>query len=107
MLIRQMLNGRMERRLPIIVAVRLSRLRDLPASEEVTYTDNVSAYGVRVVSSYFWRPGELAQIAPLQKEPSMQGEVVYRQSLGNKGYCVGFRFQEPVTWSVLSRYGGT
>jgi len=105
MQIKQMLNGRMERRLPIIVAVRLSRVQDLPPIEEVTYTDNVSVYGVRVISSYSWRPGELAQIAPLQKEPSMQGEVVYCQSLGNKGFCVGFRFQERVMWSALSRYG--
>jgi hypothetical protein len=106
MQIKQTLNGRMERRLPIIVPVRLSRVGDLPASEEVTYTDNVSVHGVRVISSYSWRPGEPAQIVPLQKEPSMQGEVVYCQSLGNKDFCVGFRFQEPVTWSVLSRYGG-
>jgi hypothetical protein len=107
MLIKQMLNGRMERRLPIIVGVRLSRKRDLPGREEVTYTDNVSVHGVRVVSRYSWQLGELAQIAPLQKEPSMQGEVIYCQSFGNKGFCVGFRIQERVTWSALSRYGGT
>lgn len=107
MQIRHTLSGRMERRLPIIVAVRLSRVRDLPTSEEVTYTDNVSVHGVRVVSIHSWLPGELAQIAPLQKEPSIQGEVVYCQSLGNKDFCVGFRFQEPVTWSALSRYGST
>jgi hypothetical protein len=107
MQIRHTLNGRMERRLPIIVVVRLSRVQDSPASEEVTYTDNVSIHGVRVISTYSWRLGELAQIAPLQKGPVMQGEVIYCQSLGNKGFCVGFRFQERVMWSALSRYGGT
>jgi hypothetical protein len=107
MQIRQILNGRMERRLPIIVAVWLSRVRGLPASEEVTYTDNLSIHGVRIVSNYSWRLGELAQITPVQNEPSMQGEVVYCQSFGNKGFCVGFRLQERVTWSALSRYGGT
>ena len=45
------LSGRMERRLPIIVVVRLANC--VPASvdgEEKTYTDNVSPRGARIFS---------------------------------------------------------
>jgi hypothetical protein len=107
MQISRMLNGRTERRLPIIIVVRLSRVRDSHASEEETYTDNVSLHGARVVSGCSWRLGEQAHVARLRQEPPMRGEVVYCQSLDNNRFCIGFRFEEPVTWSALSRYDGT
>lgn len=97
------LNGRVERRLPIIVAVRVSRGGDLPATEELAYTDNVSLHGVRVVSTGSWQIGEHANIAPVKEGPAMNGEVVYCQSVGDH-FSVGFKFQEPVTWSSLTRY---
>jgi PilZ domain len=100
------LNGRVENRLPIIVVVRLSPALDLSVGEELTHTDNVSKHGARVVSSHSWQLGEQANIAPLKEGPSMRGEVVYCQGLSNRRFCVGFRFQESLTWSVLSRYDG-
>jgi hypothetical protein len=100
------LNGRLETRLPIIVVVRLSPALDLSAGEELTYTDNISKHGARVISSHSWRLGEQAHIAHLKEGPSLRGEVVYCQGLGNRRFCVGFRFQESLTWSVLSRYDG-
>ena len=107
MQISRKLTGRTERRLPIIIAVRLLRVGDLRASEEVTYTHNVSVGGARVVSTRSWEVGEQGHIAPLKEEPSLRGEVVYCQSLGNDRFCVGFKFRELVTWSALSRYNGT
>jgi PilZ domain len=100
------LNGRVERRLPIIVAVRVSRGGDLPGTEELAYTDNVSSHGVRVVSNCSWQIGVHANIAPLKEGASMDGEVVYCRSLGDH-FFVGFKFQEPVTWSSLTRYQPT
>ena len=102
------LDGRREKRLPIIIVVRLSRVRQLPANDaERTYTDNVSAHGARVYSNYRWKHGEQAQITPWEEESPMRGEVVYCQRLDNDRFCIGLKFQErPVTWSSLRRYTG-
>jgi len=100
------LDGRFERRFPIVVVVRLSRPGSLASGEEVAYTDNISAHGARVVSSHPWRPGEQAQVAPLNEERPIRGEVVYCQSVANARFCAGFRFQEKLEWSVLERYDG-
>lgn len=102
----RMLDGRRERRIPIIVVVRLWRPGSFVSSEEVAHTDNVSAHGARVISSYSWCPGEQAQIAPRHAEVPVRGEVVYCQSVGDDRFCVGFRFQEQLEWSVLTRYDG-
>jgi hypothetical protein len=102
------LNGRIEKRLPIIIVVRLSRMRNLPSKEEErTYTDNVSAHGVRVFSRTYWRPGEQAQVTPVNEESPMLGEVAYCQRLDNDHFGIGLKFQgHPVTWSTLRRYEG-
>jgi hypothetical protein len=102
MQISRRLNGRVERRLPIMMAVRLSR-GDLPASEELAYTDNFSLHGARVVSSTSWQVGEHADIAPVKDGSRMRAEVVYCQSLGDS-FFVGFKFEEPITWAPLIRY---
>jgi hypothetical protein len=106
MQISRSLNGRVERRLPIIIAVRLSLKADSPASEELAYTDNVSLYGVRVVSKRSWRTGEFVHIESVKEGSSMRGRVVYCQSLEDS-FCVGLKFEEPVTWSPLTRYQPT
>lgn len=100
------LDGRFERRIPIIVVVRLSRPGNLVSSEEVAHTDNLSAHGARVVSSHPWCPGEQAQVALLKEERPIRGEVVYCQSVASARFCVGFRFREKPEWSVLERYDG-
>src|SRR5467141_2430018 len=102
------LDGRREKRLPIIVVVRLSRARHLPADDvERTYTDNVSAHGARVYSRYIWQQGEQAQVTPWEEESPMRGEVVYCQRIDRDRFCIGLKFQErPVTWSSLRRYTG-
>jgi|GEM_PF-701388 len=102
------LDGRREKRLPIIIVVRLSQVRHLPTNDaERTYTDNVSAHGARVYSSHRWKLGEQAQVTPWEEESPMRGDVVYCQKLDNDRFCVGLKFQErPVTWSSLRRYTG-
>ena len=98
----------MERRFPIIVVVRLSRMRHSSSKEEErTYTDNISAHGARVFSKGFWQPGEQVEVTPLNEESPMQGEVVYCRRLDSDHFCLGLKFQgRPVTWSTLRRYLG-
>lgn len=103
------LDGRMERRLPIIVVVRLSQLQHVPAGEEErTYTDNVSAHGARVFSRRYWTPGEQVQVTSVKEESSICGQVIYCQRLDKDRFWIGLKFPErPLGWTALRRYNGT
>jgi hypothetical protein len=103
------LDGRMEKRLPIAIVVRLAHAHDQPANgAERTCTDNVSAHGARVVSSRPWQPGELAQVTSLKDEITILGKVVYCQKLLDDRYLIGLDFHgHRVTWSAYRTYSGT
>ena len=98
--------GRMEKRLPIAIVVRLGRVQDLPVNgEELTYTDNVSVHGARVVSARSWQPGEVAQITSLKDEIPIRGKIVYCEKLGDNRFIIGLNFQEHrLTWSTFRAY---
>ena len=98
--------GRMEKRLPISIVVSLTHVRDQPVNGiELTYTENVSAHGARVISKRNWQPGEVAQVAPLKDESTIRAKVVYCQKLQDDRYCVGLNFNgSPVTWSTYRTY---
>ncbi len=102
------MSGRRERRLPIIVVVRLTPLQQATAeSHERTRTDNVSAHGVRVLSAHPWRPGEQAEIAPVNQESPARGEVVYCQKRDQDRFFVGLKFPHShVPWSIVQRFDG-
>jgi hypothetical protein len=109
MSIKSIFSGRMEKRIPIAIVVRLTHAQDNPASEqELTYTDNVSAHGARVVSSRPWQIGELAQVTSLKDEITISGKVAYCLMLPDNRYFIGLNFQDRrVTWSVYRTYSGT
>jgi hypothetical protein len=87
------LSGRKERRLPVIVVVRLAGPGQVSGeSHERTYTDNISLHGVRVLSTRPWQPGQHAEIIPENEEFPMRGEVVYCKRLDNDRFCVGVKF---------------
>ncbi len=98
--------GRMEKRLPISIVVSLTLVRDQPVNgTELTYTENVSAHGARVISKRNWQPGEVAQVTCLKDESTIPGKVVYCQKLMDNRYCVGLNFNgSPVTWSTYRTY---
>ena len=102
------LEGRLERRLPIIVPVRLSRAehQDGNANQnEKTYTDNISLHGARVFSRSHWEPGEMVRLAPLNYK-CVCGKVVYCQRLPDDRHAVGVNFQtHAISWSILQRFG--
>lgn len=99
------IQGRMERRLPIILVVRLAHVVAAEIDEEErTYTGNISPCGARVFSKRPWQPGVLIRIAPINEE-SVFGRVVYCQRLPDDRYCFGVKFEGgPVTWSIIQRY---
>ena len=97
--------GRVEKRLPIMVMVRLVHEAAAETNgEERAFTDNISPFGARVYSKRFWQPGDVMRIAPVNEEPVL-GEVVYCQRLPDDRYRLGVKFEGgPVTWSILQRY---
>jgi hypothetical protein len=108
MAIKNIFSGRMEKRIPIAVVVRLTDAQGRPASEaELTYTDNVSAHGARVVSIRPWQIGEVAQVTSLKDEISIRGKVAYCLMLPDNRYSVGLDFMDRrVTWSAYRNYSG-
>jgi len=102
------LTGRMERRLPIIVVVRLAHCAPAGADgQEKTFTDNISPRGARIFSKHAWQPGDALRVTPLNGYPAC-GKVVYCQRLPDDRYSIGVNFEDhPVTWSIIRRYDGT
>jgi hypothetical protein len=103
----QALNGRVERRLPIIVVVSLAHLeRGSIEGAEWTYTDNISAHGARVFSKRSWSPGEEITVTPFREETT-RGSVAYCQRLADGRCFIGVKFRDrQVPWSAISRYDG-
>jgi hypothetical protein len=101
------LDGRHEKRLPIAVVVCLTGVRHSNgASEEKTYTENVSLHGARLISRHPWQPGEEAEVTPAKFGPPARGKVVYCKQLAMNRYLVGLNFsQQPVHWSSFAYPG--
>src|SRR6266403_2663574 len=100
-------SGRMERRLQILVVLRLAKPDSAGTDgEEKTFTDNISAHGARVFSKHAWPLGDLVRLTPLNEDAAC-GKVVYCQKLPDDRYGIGVKFQDHlVTWSTLRRYNG-
>ena len=103
------LMGRMERRLPIIVVVSLTRAERQDTDDdksEKTYTGNISLHGARVFSRFPWEPGEMVRVTPLNYD-CVWGKVVYCQRLADGRHTIGVNFQNrAISWSILQRFGG-
>lgn len=101
-------SGRKERRLPIIVVVNLVHANGAAAERsERTYTDNISAHGVRVHSARPWQLGDQAEITPAKGEPPITGEVIYCQKCADDRFFIGLRFaQGALPWTVFRKYDG-
>ena len=100
------LSGRMERRLPIIVVVRLSPAVDVAIDGEKTFTDNISLHGARIFSKHPWQSGDAVSVTPLN-EDSERANVIYSQRLPDNRYVIGVKFQNRIgAWSAMRRYDG-
>jgi hypothetical protein len=100
------LSGRTERRLPIVVVVRLAHCESagIHAEEERTYTDNISTRGARLFSKNLWQLGDAVRVTPLEGDATC-GKVVYCQRLPDDRYSIGVKFHgNYVKWTALQRY---
>ena len=97
--------GREEKRLPVMMEVRL-----LPADganaerRERAVVENISALGARVYASSPWQLGESVEVTPAAGEAPLRAEVVYCQKQTNGKFVVGLKFRRsPVPWSILEK----
>ena len=98
-------SGRIERRLPIIVVVRLAPLASAATDGERTFTDNISPHGARIFSKHAWQTGDMVRVTPLHADAAF-GKVVYCQKLPGDRFGVGVKFPDrPVPWPTLQKYG--
>ncbi len=104
----QIVSGRMERRLPLVVIVRLAHVERAGArGEERSYTDNISAHGACIFSRHPWQLGDAVRVTPVNEESTACGKVVYCHKRADDHYDIGVQFQDgPVMWSALRRYDG-
>ncbi len=100
-------SGRIERRLPIVVIVRLVAERAGSDGEQRTYTDNISTHGACIFSRHPWQLGDKVRVTPVNEESTACGKVIYCHRRTHGHYDIGVQFQDgPVMWSALRRYDG-
>lgn len=102
------LNGREERRLPIMMEVNLAPPGSANRERcERTFTDNISPHGLRLQSASSWRMGDQAEVTPMKGEVAMLGEVVYCQRIASDRFFLGLKFRDKhIPWAILQRFNG-
>lgn len=85
---------RTERRIPMEVAVQVTGHPTIPGVE-LTFTENVSGRGARVLSSRRWPRNERLVLASLAGNFQAQARVAYCEKVPNRGFAVGLEFKSP------------
>jgi hypothetical protein len=91
---------RREKRIPMEVAVQIAGHTQMPGVE-MTFTENVSVHGARVVTVRRWRTNDRLTIASLPGDFRAAARVAYCQSLRDEGFAVGLELLEPTGRWVL------
>jgi hypothetical protein len=103
--------SRVERRIPMAVAVRIAGHARQPGTE-TTFTENVSARGARVLSVRRWQTNDRLQLDLLAGGFRTPARVAYCTPVQDAGYAIGLEFLEPSgRWVVTPEHdanaGGT
>jgi hypothetical protein len=85
---------RAEHRIPMEVAVQIAGHLEIPGVE-MTFTENVSARGARVLSTRRWRTHERLVVASLAGNFQAQARVAYCEKVPSRGFAVGLEFKSP------------
>jgi len=84
---------RAENRLPMAVAIQISGNDRVPGIE-MTFTENVSANGARLVTQRPWRRDESVLVASRPGDFRARARVTYCQRLREAGFAIGLEFLE-------------
>ena len=85
---------RTENRLPMALAVEISGNHRTPGIE-MTFTENVSLHGARIITQRAWRRDEPVQLASLPGDFRARARVAYCERLREAGFAIGLEFLEP------------
>jgi hypothetical protein len=89
-----MLPVRIEERIPMTLAVRISSNERVPAAE-TSFTENVSARGARVMTSHRWPLNAKVLFAPLPGGFVARARVAYCEAVRESDFAIGLEFLEP------------
>lgn len=91
---------RLEKRLPMEVAVQIAGNTQVPGVE-TTFTENVSSRGARVMTVRRWQPEDRLTLTSLPGDFRALARVAYCQPLRGDGFAIGLEFLEPAgRWVV-------
>lgn len=97
-------NARVEKRIPMTVAVHISGHHST-SLVETTFTEDVSSRGARVPSIRRWRPNETLNFESLPGDFRALARVAYCRP-HSEGYVIGLEFLEPSgRWVVNAPIG--
>jgi len=82
---------RMEARIPTRVGLELSD-PDEPLIYEITFTENVSRHGARVVTKRCWSPNDRVLVKLPQESLPSRARITYCQPLKGDEFAMGLQF---------------
>ena len=82
---------RKEARIPTTVGLELSGL-DEPLIYEITFTENVSRHGARVVTKRHWRPNDSVLVKLPQECLPSRARITYCQPVKGDEFAMGLQF---------------
>jgi hypothetical protein len=86
---------RMEARIPTRVGLELSGPAE-PLIYEITFTENVSRHGARVVTKKRWRPNDSVLVKLPQECLPSRARITYCQPLKGDAFAMGLQFSSVV-----------
>jgi hypothetical protein len=87
-------NGRLEKRIRLVVPVTISSQRD-PSATEKTTKENVCSLGIRILTQRAKEPSERLMVSSLLGDLRTPARVVYCHRLPDGHYGIGLDFQGP------------
>jgi len=89
--LRKLEQRRMEARIPTRVGLELSD-PDEPLIYEITFTENVSRHGARVVTKKCWSPNDSVLVKLPQESLPSRARITYCQPLEGDEFAMGLQF---------------
>ena len=89
--LRKLEQRRMEARIPTRVGLELSD-PDEPLIYEITFTENVSRHGARVVTKRCWSPNDSVLVKLPQESLPSRARITYCQPLKGDEFAMGLQF---------------
>ncbi len=91
-----MRSGRLVKRTPLAIPVRISSLQEPFAAERST-TENICSLGLRVLVQQARKPNERLLIKSTDGELNSAARVVYCERTGDGRFALGLEFHEEIT----------